>query len=313
MHRRTVLGGAGLAALPAWGRGPIAAPPISGNSIPKIRKRDVMPAPHRPNPKAWPDRGIHAAWLGHTTVLLKLDGTTILTDPVFSARVGLDLGDLHAGAEASWWRRRWTSRSCLASTWCCSPTPTWTISIFPSLRRLENRGTNGSHRRAHRRLLRPGRTGGVRELGLGRTRPRGAAGVERLPREPIGARACAADTYRGYNGYVIRGRTLPGAIRRRHRATDAFRALKTSRPVRLGHYAGGSAYNPGFTITATPEESWRMANDAGAEVVLPVHHQTFPLSASLIWNPSSASTPPPARTTSGWPWAASAKKFAKSV
>src|SRR5258708_21303450 len=51
----------------------------------------------RPDPRQWPDTGLHAAWLGHSTVLLKVDGTTILTDPVFSNRVGLSLGPITLG------------------------------------------------------------------------------------------------------------------------------------------------------------------------------------------------------------------------
>src|SRR5215469_11468112 len=61
------------------------------------RKRPIRAAPHRPNPKAWPDRGMYAAWIGHSTVLLKIDGVTILTDPVFSRRVGIRLGPVTLG------------------------------------------------------------------------------------------------------------------------------------------------------------------------------------------------------------------------
>ena len=35
--------------------------------------------------------GFRSAWLGHSTVLMKIDGVTLLTDPVFSARAGIDL------------------------------------------------------------------------------------------------------------------------------------------------------------------------------------------------------------------------------
>src|ERR1700682_5039799 len=56
------------------------------------RKRPVGPAPFLPHPEKWPDSGLHAAWLGHSTVLLKIDGVTILTDPVLSERIGIDLG-----------------------------------------------------------------------------------------------------------------------------------------------------------------------------------------------------------------------------
>src|SRR5262245_21477505 len=54
--------------------------------------RRSLPAPHNPNPRAWSDRGLYAAWLGHSTVLLKIDGVTILTDPVLGSRVGLKIG-----------------------------------------------------------------------------------------------------------------------------------------------------------------------------------------------------------------------------
>src|SRR6516164_8317047 len=60
-------------------------------------KRRMLPAPHRPHPHSWPDTGLHAAWLGHTSVLLKIDGTTVITDPVFSARAGIDFGPLTLG------------------------------------------------------------------------------------------------------------------------------------------------------------------------------------------------------------------------
>src|ERR1700692_796362 len=59
--------------------------------------RDIRPAPHCPDPGAWPDTGLYAAWLGHSTVLLKIDGVTVLTDPVFSKRIGLNFGPMTIG------------------------------------------------------------------------------------------------------------------------------------------------------------------------------------------------------------------------
>src|SRR4029077_3031154 len=60
-------------------------------------QRDIRPAPCRPDPGSWPDTGLYAAWLGHTTVLLKIDGVTVLTDPVFSKRAGIGLGPVTLG------------------------------------------------------------------------------------------------------------------------------------------------------------------------------------------------------------------------
>jgi len=51
----------------------------------------VAPAPFKPEPLTWDDSTITAAWIGHATVLINFFGTTIITDPVFSARVGLNL------------------------------------------------------------------------------------------------------------------------------------------------------------------------------------------------------------------------------
>ncbi|MCI0706257.1 MAG: MBL fold metallo-hydrolase [Ignavibacteriae bacterium] len=52
---------------------------------------DVREAPFRPEPKAWDDSTITAAWIGHATVFINFFGTRIITDPVFSDRVGINL------------------------------------------------------------------------------------------------------------------------------------------------------------------------------------------------------------------------------
>ncbi len=44
------------------------------------------------------------------------------------------------------------------------------------------------------------------------------------------------------------------------------------------------AYDPGFAYTAI-QTSWEMANDAGANYILPVHHKTFQLSREPAGEP----------------------------
>src|SRR4051812_26275375 len=90
MHRRSAVRGAGLAGLAGLGAWAYRAAPQFWKQYSKDMERPIMPAPERPDPNQWSDRGLYAAWLGHTTVLLKVDGTTILTDPVLSSRVGID-------------------------------------------------------------------------------------------------------------------------------------------------------------------------------------------------------------------------------
>src|SRR3954451_4270206 len=62
-------------------------------------KRPIALPPLVPQPDKWPDNGLHAAWLGHSTVLMKVDGFTILTDPVLSERAGIHLGLLTLGVK----------------------------------------------------------------------------------------------------------------------------------------------------------------------------------------------------------------------
>ena len=92
--RRKWIGAGAGASLVAAGAFVYRAAPAFWNQYRSEMSRPIHPPPHRPDPKKWPDKGLHAAWLGHSTVLLKIDGFTILTDPVFSARAGIDLSDL---------------------------------------------------------------------------------------------------------------------------------------------------------------------------------------------------------------------------
>jgi L-ascorbate metabolism protein UlaG (beta-lactamase superfamily) len=45
------------------------------------------------------------------------------------------------------------------------------------------------------------------------------------------------------------------------------------------------AYDPWVRFHCTPEQAWRMGNDAGAEYLLPVHHQTFALGREPVFEP----------------------------
>ena len=79
------------------------------------------------------------------------------------------------------------------------------------------------------------------------------------------------DTYRGFNGYVIeigRRRILFGGDTA---LTDNFKSVRTSKPVDLAIMPIG-AYDPWIRFHCNPEQAMSMANDAGAERILPVHH-----------------------------------------
>ena len=256
----------------------------------------VWPAPARPNPKDWPDRGLYAAWLGHTTVLLKIDGMTILSDPVFSTRVGIGFGPVTLGL-----------KRLVAPALAPTDLPKIDLILLshahfdhfdlPSLRRLANRGTTVITAARTSDLLHVSRYRRVRELAWGEREFAGPSEIRAIRVKHWGARM-RNDTFRGYNGYTIeagRYRVLFGGDTA---YTDAFRSLKSSRPFDLAIMPVG-AYNPWVHNHCTPEQAWRMANDAGAEMFLPVHHQTFPLSREPYFEPleriQAAASPHPDR------------------
>jgi L-ascorbate metabolism protein UlaG (beta-lactamase superfamily) len=245
-------------------------------------KRDVLPAPRRPNPRLWPDRGLHAAWLGHTSVLLKVDGFTILTDPVLSTRVGLNLGLFTLGL-----KRLVEPALPLQEI----PRPDLILLSHahfdhfdtPTLRGLENRDTTVITASKTADLLRTGGYRAVHELGWDSRQSIGPAEVRAFQVNHWGARM-RSDTYRGYNGYTIeagRYRILFGGDTA---ATRDFRSVKTSRPYDLAIMPIG-AYNPWIHYHCTPEQALQMADDAGSEFILPVHHQTFRLSREPYLEP----------------------------
>lgn len=55
---------------------------------------ETSPAPHVPEPLAWSNDTITACWIGHATVLVNFFGVNIITDPVLSNRVGLNVAGL---------------------------------------------------------------------------------------------------------------------------------------------------------------------------------------------------------------------------
>jgi len=246
------------------------------------RQRQILNAPARPEPGQWTDRGIHAAWVGHTTVLLKIDGTTILTDPVFSDRAGLNFWLFTLGV-----------KRLVAPALAIRELPKIDLVLLshahfdqfdiPSLRALESRGTTVVTAARTADLLRVRRYAGVRELAWGERANIGPLEICAFRVNHWGARM-RSDPYRGYNGYTIdagRYRVLFGGDTA---ITDSFRALRTSRPFDLAIMPVG-AYNPWIHYHCTPEQSWEMANDAGAEFFLPVHHQTFALSSEPYLEP----------------------------
>lgn len=281
LGRRTLLatGGVGLA-----GAGALVyqAAPGFWRQYAAEMKRPVAPAPQIPDPRQWPDRGLHAAWIGHSTVLLRIDGFTLITDPVFSMRAGIHLGLLTLGV------KRLVEPAIVADQ--LPPIDLVLLSHahmdhfdIPSLRRLEGAGTSVVTARQTSDLLRVGQYASVQEVGWGEEVRVGPAVIRGVEVNHWGARL-RTDTYRGYNGYLIQAG--------RYRVLFAGDTADTNKLVRIGGNKRVDmaimpigAYNPWIRFHCTPEQAWRMSQEARAELFLPVHNQTFLLSREPVQEP----------------------------
>lgn len=236
--------------------------------------RATIPAPRRPQPKLWPQRGLHAAWVGHSSVLVQLDGFTFVTDPVFSDRIGLNLGPLTVGIKRLVEPAVSVAQLPIIDLVLLSHAHMDHFDV-PTLHHLESRRATVVTAFRTSDLLRPKRYRSVEELRWSETIQVGPAKITAVPVAHWGARL-RSDIYRGYNGYLIetdRYRILFGGDTA---YTDSFARLRSSRAIDLAIMPIG-AYDPWIRVHCNPEQSLKMANDAGAEFILPVHHQTFQL------------------------------------
>ena len=256
--------------------------PLFWKRVAEQRKRTVLRAPRRPQHASWPDRGLFAAWVGHSTVLLKIDGVTVITDPVFSTTIGLHFGPVALGL-----------KRLVEPALSVRELPKIDIILLShahmdhfdirSLRSLESRATTVITAPRTSDLLRVKRYGAVRELAWDESARVGEIEIRAFPVNHWGARM-HSDSYRGFNGYTLesaRHRVLFGGDTA---VTTSFRSLRKARPFDLAIMPVG-AYDPWIRYHCTPEQAWQMAEDAGSEAFLPVHHQTFSLSREPYLEP----------------------------
>jgi len=253
----------------------LRAAPLFFERVKDDIKRPVDPAPHTPNVAGWPTDGLHATWVGHSTVALSIDGFTVLTDPVFSSRIGIRIGPVTLGL------KRLVAP---AATLDAIPRPDLILLShahmdhfdIPTLRRLENRGTMVITAANTSDLLRVNRYSAVHELRWDEAARLGPATSRAIQVNHWGARM-RNDAHRSYNGYLIEAGRYRVLFAGDTAYADSFRGVRSSKPIDLAIMPIG-AYDPWIRSHCNPEQALAMVNDAGAEFILPVHHRTFELS-----------------------------------
>jgi L-ascorbate metabolism protein UlaG (beta-lactamase superfamily) len=92
------------------------------------------------------------------------------------------------------------------------------------------------------------------------------------------------DTHRGYTGYLIERNERRILFAGDTAMTDSFAKLRRHGEIDLAIMSIG-AYNPWIHSHCTPEQAVAMATAAGAQFIVPVHHQTFRLSFEPLREP----------------------------
>jgi L-ascorbate metabolism protein UlaG (beta-lactamase superfamily) len=248
--------------------------------------RPVVPAFAKPEPLKWGDSRITAAWIGHATVLINFFGVKILTDPVLFPRIGIRLPGLTIGP------KRLTA-------------PALQVHELPRIDLILLSHAHFDHfdlRTLHRfnedtrvitapntaDLLRGTRLRGIAELRWGETKvlnigsqTKDTIAISAFEVKHWGART-QRDTHRGYNGYLVERNARRILFAGDTAMTDSF--AKLGHPIDLAIMSIG-AYNPWIHSHCTPEQAVEMATAAGAQFVMPVHHQTFRLSFEPLREP----------------------------
>jgi L-ascorbate metabolism protein UlaG (beta-lactamase superfamily) len=248
--------------------------------------RPIAPAFAKPEPWKWNDAQVTAAWIGHATVLINLFGIKILTDPVLFSRIGIRLPGLTIGpkrltAPALQFHELPRIDLILLSHAHFDHLDLRTLHRFDENTRVITAPNTAD-------LLRWTRLRDITELRWGETKVLDVAGqtkgniaISAFEVKHWGART-QRDTHRGYNGYLIERNGRRILFAGDTAMMDGF--AKLQHPIDLAIMSIG-AYNPWIYSHCTPEQAVEMATAAGAQSIMPVHHQTFRLSFEPLREP----------------------------
>jgi L-ascorbate metabolism protein UlaG (beta-lactamase superfamily) len=241
--------------------------------------RRALPAPLHPDWSSWPADGISMTWLGHATVLMRVHGTWIITDPVLGRRIGGSLGPLQVGV------RRIVPPALRVKE--LPPIDVIAISHahfdhldIPTLRRLPRSAVVVASHHLGDLLT---RFRDVRELSWGESTEVNGIRFESTPARHWGARMIT-DRHRGWGGFLMTSRGKRILFAGDTALTEGLRPLRAGGPVDLAIMPIG-AYDPWITNHCSPEEAWSMARELDAAAFLPIHHSTFRLSRELLTEP----------------------------
>lgn len=254
--------------------------PDEGDEEAKDTARFVSPA--RPDPATWPEGGITVAWVGHSTFLINLEGTWILTDPVFSEKIGVSLLGLTTVG----------LRRFVPPALAIRELPPLDLILLshahmdhydvPSLRKLP-RGVPIILARDTTEFMDGLGFTQAQELDWGQTAEVAGVRIEALPVKHWGRRY-PWDRDRGYNGFLLTKHKRSILFGGDTAYTDRLRAATNGRPVDVAMLPIGG-YNPYIANHASPEQAWDLLHEVRGRYLIPMHWRTFRMSHERPFEP----------------------------
>ncbi len=249
---------------------------------------DPPPPASRPEPARWSDDQVTGSCLGHSTVLINLRGVWVLTDPVFSKRVGPGVPPFILGPKRHLLPALGPGEFPAPDLIVLSHAHFDHLDVW-SLRKFA-RDTPVVTARSTGDILHCWGFKDVRELDWdqsitltlrGRTIRLTAIEVKHW-----GARMMR-DEHRGYNGYVLERDGVRICFAGDTAYSTAFARLRDEdRPLDLMLMPVG-AYDPWIRAHCSPEQAAAMSAMAGARHFVPMHHETFKLSQEPMDEPAA--------------------------
>ena len=225
---------------------------------------------------------ITITWIGHTTFLIRLDGTTILTDPVFGSRIGIRLaGSLTLGP----------SRLVPPALRMRDLPPVDLVLVshahmdhydLASLRRLEQ-DVPVLFAQDTTEFIEGFDFTNIQELDWGQSAEVKGVRIEALRVRHWGKRY-PWDRDRGYNAYLLRKGRYAILFGGDTAYTTALPAALAGRRPDVVMLPIGS-YNPWIHNHASPDDAWRMFRALEADYFVPMHWRTFKLSKEPTFEP----------------------------
>lgn len=254
--------------------------PDEGDEEARDTARFVSPV--RPTPRSWSDGGITVTWIGHSTFLINLEGTTILTDPVFSDKIGVSI----LGLTTIGLRRFVPPALTIAEL---PPLDLILLSHahmdhydIPSLRRLPREVPTILARDTTEFMDDLGYTA-LREMDWGQTAEVKGVRIEAVPVKHWGRRY-PWDRDRGYNGFLLTKGKRSILFGGDTAYTERLPAATNGRPLDLAILPIGG-YNPYIANHASPEQAWDLFHEMRARYLIPMHWRTLRMSRERPFEP----------------------------